>query len=146
MYSRTGQELRVLLAHPGGPYFAKKQDGAWGIPKGEFEGDESPVDAARREFFEETGFKVDVSSGFLELGSIVQRGGKTVYAWAFEGEWEPDRKAVSNTCFVQWPPDSDQWIEVPEIDDAGLFPLGVAKRLMRAEQWPLVERLLEQIG
>src|SRR4051812_30344576 len=108
MYRRREEGLEVLLVHPGGPFWAKKDLGAWTIPKGEYAHDEPPLEAAKREFSEETGF---VAEGpFLELGTIKQAGGKIVAAWGSEGDCDPER-LVSNTCEIEWPPRSGRKLE-----------------------------------
>jgi predicted NUDIX family NTP pyrophosphohydrolase len=113
MYRKRKDELEVLLVHPGGPFWEKKDQGAWTVPKGEYEEDEDPLAAAQREFFEETGFLA--SGDFIELGSVRQKSGKVVIAWAFEGDCDP-AQLVSNTCEIEWPPKSKKRLEIPEID------------------------------
>ena len=113
MYRRRNSELEVFLVHPGGPFWAKKDLGAWSIPKGEFVDGEEPFEVAKREFEEETGF---VPEGhFAELGDLKQPGGKIITAWAFEGDCDPT-KLRSNTFMMEWPPRSGRQIEVPEVD------------------------------
>ena len=136
------ETYRFLLAHPGGPFFKNKDEGAWTIPKGLPEPGEALLDAARREFGEETGFPVPAHVEFLPLGHIVQKGGKHVYAWAFEGSCDPE-KLVSNTCFVEWPPRSGKQLEIPEIDRVEFFTLREAQSKIKAAQLPLLERALE---
>ena len=139
MYRRRSREVEVLLVHPGGPYWVKKDKGAWGVPKGEYEPGEDPLDAAKREFTEETGFPAE--GEFLELGTIQQKGGKIVVAWAFEGDCDP-AALVSNTCEVEWPPRSRRMIEIPEVDAGRWFSLAEAGEFMREDQHPLLDRLL----
>src|SRR3984893_571383 len=103
MYRKRRGGIEVFLVHPGGPLWAEKDQGAWTLPKGEYEPDEDPLVAARREFQEETGFIV--SDDFIELGSVRQKSGKIVIAWAFEGDCDPV-ELVSNTCEIEWPPRS----------------------------------------
>jgi predicted NUDIX family NTP pyrophosphohydrolase len=103
MYRRSRAGVEVFLIHPGGPYFVKKDKGAWAIPKGEYDSNEDPLDAAKREFLEETGFPA--TGKFLDLGSIKQTSGKLVAAWAFEGDCDP-ADLRSNTCLIEWPPHS----------------------------------------
>jgi predicted NUDIX family NTP pyrophosphohydrolase len=135
-------ELEVLLVHPGGPYFAKRDVGSWGIPKGEYSDEEEPLAAARREFTEETGF---VPTGeFVELGSVRQRSGKVVMAWGVEGDCDP-AKLVSNTCTIEWPPRSGKSLEIPEIDQGRWFRLSDARVWIRNEQEPLLDALLLKI-
>lgn len=142
MYRRSMSELEVLLVHPGGPYFAKRDVGSWGIPKGEYSDEEEPLAAARREFTEETGF---VPTGeFVELGSVRQRSGKVVMAWGVEGDCDP-AKLVSNTCTIEWPPRSGKSLEIPEIDQGRWFRLSDARVWIRNEQEPLLDALLLKI-
>lgn len=108
MYRHAPIGLEVFLVHSGGPYFAKQNEGAWTIPKGEYVAGEEPLAAAQREFHEETGFTAE--EPFAELGSIRQKSGKTVLAWAFEGDCDPDL-LISNTCEIEWPPRSKKKIE-----------------------------------
>jgi len=138
MYRRSKGELEVFLIHPGGPYWAKKDKGAWAIPKGEYEKDEDPLSAAKREFKEETGFTP--TGEFLELGSVRQVSGKVVAAWSFEGDCDPSA-LVSNTCLVEWPPHSGRSIEIPEVDQGRWFPIADAPESMRKDQEQLLDRL-----
>ena len=138
MYRRSGGEVEVVLVHPGGPFFAKKDAGSWGIPKGEHEKDEEPLTAARREFTEETGFTAD--GEFVELGSVRQKSGKIVTAWAMEGDCDPI-DLVSNTCSIEWPPRSGRSMEIPEIDQGRWFGLNEARAWIRKEQEPLLDSL-----
>ena len=138
LYRRTAEEVEVFLVHPGGPYWAKKDRGAWGIPKGEYEADEEPLDAARREFTEETGFPAE--GEFLELGEVRQKSGKLTTAWAFEGECDP-AKLVSNTCEIEWPPRSRRTITIPEVDAGRWFSMAEAREFLREDQHPLLDRL-----
>src|SRR5438270_13182415 len=109
MYRRGSDGLEVFLVHPGGPFWAKKDLGAWTLPKGEYDDEEEPLAAARREFTEETGFTAE--GEFLELDRITQKSGKVVSAWAIEGNCNPE-KLVSNFCEVEWPPRSRRMIEI----------------------------------
>jgi len=143
MYRRTASGLEVFLVHPGGPYWAKKGGGAWGIPKGEYHKGEAPLDAAKREFTEETGFTA--SGTFVGLGSIEQKSGKIVTAWAIEGDCDP-AELVSNTCSLQWPPKSGRFIEIPEIDQGRWFGITEARETIRKEQEPLLERLQDALA
>ena len=130
--------LEVLLAHPGGPYFVNKDDGAWTIPKGEPDGDEDLLVTAQREFEEETGLKP--RGPFRPLKPIQQKGGKVVQAWAFEGDCDP--KAVkSNTFLMEWPPKSGLEQEFPEIDRAAFFDLETARKKIKTGQEGLLEEL-----
>jgi predicted NUDIX family NTP pyrophosphohydrolase len=138
MYRRVAGPLEVFLIHPGGPYFAKKDRGAWGIPKGEYEPDEDPLDAAKREFTEETGF---IAVGeFLPLGEIRQRNGKLTTAWAVAGDCDPSA-LVSNTCEIEWPPRSRRTLTIPEVDVGRWFTLPEARAYLREDQHPLLESL-----
>jgi predicted NUDIX family NTP pyrophosphohydrolase len=138
MFRRRKQRLEIFLIHPGGPYFAAKDKGAWGIPKGVYESGEEPLAAARREFTEETGFPAE--GDFLPLGEIRQKGGKLVTAWAFEGDCDPAALA-SNTCEIEWPPRSGRTITIPEVDAGRWFSLPEAREFMREDQQPLLDRL-----
>ena len=139
MYRNSNAELEVFLIHPGGPYWASKDKGAWAVPKGEYEEDEDPLAAAIREFQEETGFPA--AGKFVDLGSIRQTNGKIVAAWAFEGDCDPAR-LVSNTCMVQWPPRSGRSIEIPEVDQGHWFSIADVRESIRKDQELLLDRLL----
>jgi predicted NUDIX family NTP pyrophosphohydrolase len=138
MYRRTIGTIEVFLVHPGGPYWSKKNEGFWSIPKGEYESDEEPLTAALREFREETGFRAH--GPFIELGSVKQRTGKIVIAFAFEGSYQ-STELVSNSCQIEWPPRSGKRIEIPEVDRGDWFSLDHARTFIRAEQVPLLEAL-----
>ncbi len=142
MYRRRSPGLEVFLVHPGGPFFAKKDHGTWTIPKGEYPDGELPLEAAKREFQEETGFPVPET--FLDLGSIKQAGGKIVAAWAFEGDCDP-AKMSSNTCEVEWPPRSGRLIEIPEADRGAWFSIDEAKERIKSTQIPLIDRLTKAL-
>jgi len=137
MYRRRADRTEVFLIHPGGPFWSKKDDGAWSIPKGEFTHEELPLDAARREFQEETGFTV--SGDFTALEPIRQAGGKIVHAWVVEGDC--DAAAVqSNTFSMEWPLRSGQCNTFPEVDRAGWFTLEQAETKMLKSQRPLLDQ------
>jgi predicted NUDIX family NTP pyrophosphohydrolase len=138
MYRRSNGYLEVFLIHPGGPHWAKKDKGAWAIPKGEYEKGGEPLVAAKREFQEETGFTAE--GKFLELGSIQQKSGKIVTAWAFEGDCDPANLA-SNTCQIEWPPRSGRSIEIPEVDQGQWFAMTEARDCIRKDQEPLLDKL-----
>lgn len=138
MYRRSTTGLEVFLVHPGGPLWSGKDHGAWTIPKGEYESDEDPLVAAQREFEEETGFPV--TGHFLELGTVKQKSGKVVTAWAFEGDCDPD-KLRSNTCKIEWPPRSGRRLEIPEVDRGRWFYMEEARGYIREEQRPLLDNL-----
>lgn len=141
--SRDGH-LEVLLAHPGGPFHATKDLGAWSIPKGEVEPGEDLVDVARREFLEETGFPApDV--GAIPLGEIRQRGGKLVHAWALPGDLDP-AAAHSNTFSLEWPRGSGRQEAFPEIDRVAWFDLGEARLRLKEAQVPFLDRLVDALG
>jgi predicted NUDIX family NTP pyrophosphohydrolase len=139
MYRRKEGRLEVFLVHPGGPYFARKDDGCWSIPKGELEPAEDPLSTARREFEEETGLAP--RGEFISLESVTQKGGKQVLAWAFEGDWEDGRSPASNTCEIEWPPRSGRMQRIPEIDRAEFFPADVARIKINSAQAELITRL-----
>jgi predicted NUDIX family NTP pyrophosphohydrolase len=140
MYRLRNGTLQVFLAHPGGPLYVHKDDGHWSIPKGEPPEGEALFDAAKREFEEETGLKPQ--GPFVELGSIRQRGGKIVHAWAFEGDCDDSQPICSNLFEMEWPPRSGRNQSFPEVDRARFFPLPEAKQKLRDSQWPLVEHLV----
>jgi len=137
-YRRSRGRLEVLLVHPGGPFWARKDLGAWSIAKGEHAPDEDPLAAARREFEEETGHAP--AGPFLALGSITQAAGKVVSAWATELEWDPAR-LVSNTFTVEWPKGSGRTRSFPEVDRAEWFDLEEASRRLLPAQRGLLEAL-----
>ena len=145
MYRRlAGGELEVLLAHPGGPLFAKRDAGYWTLPKGELEPDEVALACAIREFREETGI-VREPERYLDLGEVRQRGGKRVLAWAFEGDWT-QQPLHSNTFELEWPPRSGRLQAFPEIDRAEFFSLEVAARKMNSAQVEFLGRLQALLG
>ena len=141
LFRRIANELEVLLAHPGGPFWKNKDDGAWSIPKGEYGENEDPLTAAKREFKEETGRTL--SGDFIPLGEIRQPGGKVVTAWAVEGDFDTTNLR-SNTFSMPWPPRSGKLQEFPEIDHAEWFPLEVARRKVLKGQAELLDRLARQ--
>ena len=131
--------MEVFLAHPGGPFWKNRDEGVWTIPKGLIQPGEEPLAAACREFTEETG--IAPTGPFLPLGSIKQKGGKTVEAWAFAGDADPDAVRC-NTFQMEWPPRSGKYIDVPEIDRCGWFDPQTAKIKLIAAQAEFVDRLL----
>jgi predicted NUDIX family NTP pyrophosphohydrolase len=139
LYRRSNGRLEVLLAHPGGPYFARKDAGHWTIPKGEVDPDEDLLDVALREFEEETGHAVPAGE-LVALGSIVQKGGKVVHAWGAEGDLDP-AAAVSNTFELEWPPRSGRSQTFPEVDRVEWFETDEARVRIRSTQAPLIDRL-----
>jgi len=142
MYRRVDAQVEVFLVHPGGPIWAKKNEGSWTIPKGEYEPDEEPLGAAKREFLEETGFTT--RGDFVDLGSVRQKSGKIVVAWAFEGDCDPEG-LVSNICEIEWPPRSGKRLEIPEVDKGRWFPMEQARTFIRAEQESLLSVLLQRL-
>ncbi len=143
MFRRRAGSLEVLLVHPGGPFWAKKDAGAWSIPKGEIDTDENELDAARREFEEETG--VRAQEPFIPLPPVKQKSGKLVLAWAFEGNLDL-RSIRSNTFTMEWPPKSGRQQEFPEIDRAEFFAIEEAKHKIVAGQVPFVTELEKQLS
>lgn len=143
MYRRSGGRLEVFLVHPGGPFWAKKDLGAWSIPKGEYESAELALEAAKREFHEETG--LIPQGAFIEIGTIKQSGGKLVTAWAFEGDFDPTH-LISNTCKIEWPPRSGRLTEFPEVDRGAWFSLPHAKERILKTQQPFLENLSQALN
>jgi len=139
MYRIRDGRLEVFIVHPGGPYFARKDDGVWGIPKGSVGEKEDKLAAAVREFAEETG--IQPNGDFIPLGSITQRSGKIVHAWAFAGDWDGREPIKSNNFPLEWPPGSGQTREFPEVDRAGFFSVRGARKKMIAAQAVLIDRL-----
>jgi len=140
LYRRRQGNLEVFLVHPGGPFWAKKDEGAWSLPKGEHGDDEDPLDAARREFKEETGFTAQ--GPFQSLTPLKQKSGKLVEAFACEGEADPE-KLRSNTFPLEWPPHSGKHQEFPEVDRAAWFSLKEAKKKIHPGQKGFLEELSE---
>ena len=143
MYRGAGPRLELLLVHPGGPFWAKKDLGAWSIPKGEYADDEDPLAVAQREFAEETG--TQPRGQFRPLGDVVQAGGKRVSAWAVEGDFDP-ATLVSNSFETEWPPRSGRKRSFPEVDRAAWFSPAEARQKIITGQRPLVDRLVELVG
>ena len=141
MYRRRKGQLEFFLAHPGGPLSRMRDHGYWTIPKGEQDMGESLLDVAKREFEEETG--IEPHGPYIELGSIRQKGGKWVFAWAFEGDHEGPIQ--SNSFTMEWPPKSGKISEFPEVDRAEFFPLSEARNKLKETQIPLLERLVEAL-
>lgn len=143
MFRRSGGELEVFLVHPGGPFWAGKDAGAWTVPKGEYVDGEEALDAAKREFTEETGF---VASGeFFDLGAVRQTSGKIVNAWAFEGNCDPE-KLKSNFCEIEWPPRSGKKMEIPEVDRGAWFTVEEARGAIFKAQQAFLDVLEEKLG
>jgi predicted NUDIX family NTP pyrophosphohydrolase len=143
LYRRTADGVEVLLAHPGGPAWTKRDLGAWTVPKGEIEPDEEPLAVALREFEEETGHPAPGGTP-IELGEVRQKAGKVVTAWALEGDLDP-ATARSNTFPFRWPPGSGRWITIPEVDRVEWFAPDEARRRVNASQIPFIDRLLAAI-
>jgi len=139
MYRGAGARLELLLVHPGGPFWARKDLGAWSIPKGEYADDEQPLAVAQREFAEETG--AQPRGDFRPLGEVVQAGGKRVSAWAVEGVFDP-ATLVSHTFETEWPPRSGRKRSFPEVDRAAWFSPAQARQKILAGQRPFVDRLV----
>ncbi len=138
LYRRAAGQVEVFLVHPGGPYWAQKDLGAWTIPKGEFAPGENALDAARREFREETG--TDAAGSFHPLEPVRQAGGKVVHAWAMEGNCDA-ASIQSNTFTLEWPPHSGRTSEFPEVDRAAWFGLPEARQRILPSQGPLLDQL-----
>jgi predicted NUDIX family NTP pyrophosphohydrolase len=145
LFRRAASGIEVLLGHMGGPYFARRDAGAWSIPKGEYEPSEQPLAAARREFEEELGSPPPTGAAPVDLGTVRQRNGKLVTAWAIEADFEVSG-VVSNTFEIEWPPRSGRRQAFPEVDRAEWFDIATAREKMIAGQDVLLDRLLERAG
>ena len=143
LYRSAAHGIEILLAHPGGPFWARRDEGAWTIPKGVPSTGEELLATARREFAEETG--AEPAGPFLPLGSVRQKAGKTVHAWATKGDLDADA-IVSNTMKTEWPPRSGQWVTFPEVDRCAWFDPETARRKLNPAQAELVDRLLAMLG
>jgi predicted NUDIX family NTP pyrophosphohydrolase len=142
---RSGSSgVEVLLVHPGGPFWARKDAGAWSIPKGEYEDGEDPLACALREFEEETGTRLAADDA-VDLGSVRQKGGKEVTAWAVAGDLDPSA-VHSNTFTMEWPPRSGRQAEFAEIDRAEWFAVDAARDKLVSAQVELIERLVERVS
>ncbi len=143
VFRETNATLEVLLVHPGGPFWAKKDDGVWSIPKGEIEEGEEPLAVALREFKEETG--AEINGSFIPQNPLRQPGGKFIYAWAVKSDFETAR-LKSNTFWIEWPPRSGKQKEYPEIDRAGWFSIEAAmNKILRGQQGFLIQLLKKLI-
>ena len=142
LHRRRAGEIEVLLVHPGGPLFQKKDAGAWSIPKGEIEDGEALLDRALIEFREELGSEPPTGP-FVELGAVKQKGGKTVHAWACEGDFAGP--ALSNTFQMEWPPRSGRMQDFPEIDRAEWFPPAEARQKINPAQAAFIDALMRQL-
>ncbi|HET6769234.1 MAG TPA: NUDIX domain-containing protein [Chitinophagaceae bacterium] len=142
LYRIQNNRVEIFLVHPGGPYWSKKDEGAWSIPKGEFDEKEEPLAAAKREFQEETG--IEISGEFIQLNPVKQKGGKMVYAWAVEGDIDPG-KIKSNSFEIEWPPRSGKMKSFREIDKAAWFHMIDAKKKIIEAQFALITELESKI-
>jgi predicted NUDIX family NTP pyrophosphohydrolase len=143
LYRRRAGSLEVLLVHPGGPFFRKRDAGVWSVPKGEVDAGEDALVAARRELAEETGLR-SPESGYLDLGEIRQRGGKRVRAWAFEGDCHPE-ELRSGEVEIEWPPRSGSRLRFPEVDRAAFFELEEARARLNPAQGAFLDRQREAL-
>jgi predicted NUDIX family NTP pyrophosphohydrolase len=149
LYRRRDSAFEVFLVHPGGPYFARKDAGAWSLPKGEIEAGADPWSTAVREFAEETGQTLEACApGAVPrpLGFVRQRGGKEVCAWAVEGEWPEGAELTSNSFELEWPPRSGRRQHFPEVDRGGFFALHDARAKLNPAQAELLDRLLSALA
>lgn len=142
LYRRKEKQLEVFLGHPGGPFWAKKDLGSWSIPKGEYLEGEEPLQAAIREFEEETGYRP--SGSFIQLSTIRQKGHKTVHCWAVEGDLDAEG-IISNLFEMEWPPRSGKMKTFPEIDRAAWFSVGTAREKINERQAGFIDELLKRI-
>jgi predicted NUDIX family NTP pyrophosphohydrolase len=141
MFRHRNNQLEVLLAHPGGPFFVRKDEGAWTIPKGEAAPGEDLLTRAQIEFEEEVGIRPENARDWIPLGSIKQKGGKIVHAWAFEGDLPDSFVCKSNLFEMEWPPHSGRRKKFPEVDQACFFSEDVARQKIKPTQVPLLDRL-----
>ena len=141
MFRRRNHRIEVLLVHPGGPFFTRKDDGVWTIPKGEAVPGEDLLERAQIEFEEEVGYRLENARGWIELGWIKQKGGKIVHAWAFEGDLPEAFECKSNLFELEWPARSGKYQQFPEVDQACFFSDEVARRKLKARQVPFLDRL-----
>ena len=140
MFRRRGDQVEVLLAHPGGPLYRNKNDGVWTIPKGEIDAGEDLLGRAQIEFEEEVGVPAE-GAQWIDLGWVKQKGGKMVYAWAFEGDLPNSFQCRSNLFQMEWPPHSGKMRDFPEVDQACFFSLEDAHRKLKEAQTPFLDRL-----
>ena len=136
---RFRPELEVFIVHPGGPFWKNKDESSWSIPKGELEEGEDLLSAAKREFMEETGLKID-SESFIQLGNVTLKSGKIVHAWAFEGDWS-GLLMCQSYMNLEWPPRSGKLIKFPEVDKASFFSPEIAKKKINPAQRELIDKL-----
>ena len=143
LYRKRAGHLEVFLIHPGGPFWARKDQGVWSIPKGEINPGEELLKAAMREFSEEIGMFPDPQKKFLPLGEIKQKGGKIVHAWAFEGDLDPQHKIAGGQFTMEWPPRSGKMAAFPEVDRGQFFTIPAAREKLIEAQHPFIERLMQ---
>ncbi|MFK4522922.1 putative NUDIX family NTP pyrophosphohydrolase [Bradyrhizobium japonicum] len=143
LFRRSGKHVEVLLGHPGGPFWKKKDHGAWTIPKGLIAAGEAPFDAAKREFEEETGHRP--GGHFIALGHAKQPGGKTVHVWAAEDDWNPE-ELKSNIFKMEWPPRSGKYQNFPELDRASWFETEAARERILKGQTAFLDRLRDVLS
>ena len=143
VYRERAGELQFFLVHPGGPLWQNKDAGIWSIPKGEFSADEEPLEAAKREFWEETGMTVE--GEFLSLGSVKQRGGKIVHGWAVRGDFDA-AQVRSNTFDLEWPPRSGRLVAFPEVDRGAWFSMSEAKEKIKEAQIAFLDEVARLVG
>jgi predicted NUDIX family NTP pyrophosphohydrolase len=149
LYRRRAGHLEVFLVHPGGPFFAKRDTGAWSLPKGEVEAGAEPFEVALREFAEETGQSLEACAPGARprcLGEVRQRGGKRVTAWTIEGDWPEGAEARSNRFEIEWPPGSGRHQSFPEVDRSGFFPIEEARVKLNPAQAELLDRLEQELA
>jgi predicted NUDIX family NTP pyrophosphohydrolase len=143
MYVYKNSDLKIFLVHPGGPYFVKKDEGSWSIPKGLIEDNEDSLDTAIREFEEETG--LTPVGDFFPIGEVTLKSGKVIYAWAFEGTNDNDFIFKSNLFEMEWPPKSGKKDNFPEVDKFGFFSVKEAKKKINISQIPLIDNLIKYL-
>lgn len=139
MFRKRDSALEFFLVHPGGPFYAKKNEGVWSIPKGLPEENEDLLAAAQREFFEETG--LTATPPFYALGTARQKSGKIIHAWSFAGDWDPAQGIQCNTFDLEWPPRSGKFIKIPEVDRAEWMTFEKASAMINPGQIPFLERV-----
>ncbi|MEO8713039.1 MAG: NUDIX domain-containing protein [Parafilimonas sp.] len=144
LFRKKNTILEIMLVHPGGPFWAKKDEAVWSIPKGEFDNDEAALVAAKREFEEEVGSKV-LTEKFIELTPVKSKSKKTIYAFATEQDFNTGN-ITSNLCWIDWPPRSGKRIEVPEIDKAEWFDVETAKKKILSYQLPFIDELIKKLS